>query len=151
MSATIDIVVPVYDGAEQTRRCLEGVRRCAQRTPFELVLVDDATPRAEIAAFLDGLAREAGVTLLRNAANEGFVRSVNRGMGAAPGSRRGAAQQRYRGRQRLARSTLRGGAKRRGHRDRDPFLETTPRSARIRSRAGTAAFREASGSRASTA
>jgi len=80
MSATIDIVVPVYDGVEQTRRCLESVRRCPQRTSFELVLVDDATPRAEIAAFLDALARESGVTLLRNTANEGFVRSVNRGM-----------------------------------------------------------------------
>jgi len=84
MSAIVDVIVPVYDGVEQTRRCLESVRRSPQRTAFELVLVDDATPRREIAGLLDALAREGGVTLLRNSANEGFVRSVNRGMALHP-------------------------------------------------------------------
>jgi hypothetical protein len=54
----VDVIVPVYDGVEQTRRCLESVRRSPQRTAFELVLVDDATPRREIAGLLDALARE---------------------------------------------------------------------------------------------
>jgi GT2 family glycosyltransferase len=84
MSAVIDVIVPVYDGIEQTRRCLESVRQAPQRTAFELVVVDDATPRPEIAADLDALAREGRITLLRNAANEGFVRSANRGMALHP-------------------------------------------------------------------
>jgi GT2 family glycosyltransferase len=84
MSAVIDLIVPVYDGVEQTRRCLESVRGSSSRTAFELVVVDDASPRAQIGAGLDALARDGHITLLRNAKNEGFVRSVNRGMALHP-------------------------------------------------------------------
>jgi len=84
MSAMIDVIVPVYDGVEQTRRCLESVQRASPHASFELVVVDDASPRAEISAELDRLAREGRITLLRNASNEGFVRSVNRGMALHP-------------------------------------------------------------------
>ena len=84
MSAMIDIIVPVYDGVEQTRRCLESVRRSTSRTAFELVVVDDASPRPQIGAELEALARDGHITLLRNPQNEGFVRSVNRGMALHP-------------------------------------------------------------------
>jgi O-antigen biosynthesis protein len=84
VSAVIDVIVPVYDGVEQTRRCLESVRRSSSRASFELVVVDDASPRPQIGAELDALAREGHITLLRNAQNEGFVRSVNRGMALHP-------------------------------------------------------------------
>jgi GT2 family glycosyltransferase len=76
----IDVVVPVYKGADETRRCLESVLASVQRVPFEVVVVDDASPEREIVAYLDELAARRRVTLLRNATNEGFVRSVNRGM-----------------------------------------------------------------------
>lgn len=83
--ALIDVIVPVYGGLDETRRCLESVLANAQRAPFELVVVDDATPLPAIARYLDALARDGRITLLRNAANEGFVRSVNRGMALHPG------------------------------------------------------------------
>jgi GT2 family glycosyltransferase len=51
-----------------------------QRTAMEVIVVDDATPEPAIASYLDGLAASGRVTLLRNDANLGFVRSVNRGM-----------------------------------------------------------------------
>jgi GT2 family glycosyltransferase len=76
----IDVVVPVYRGLAQTRTCIEAVLASRQREPFELVVVDDATPEPQIAAWLDGLAAAGRITLLRNASNQGFVRSVNRGM-----------------------------------------------------------------------
>ncbi len=81
----IDIIVPVFDGVEETRQCLDSVLRAVQRSAVELVVVDDATPRAEIARYLDGLAHGGKITLLRNPANEGFVRSVNRGTALHPG------------------------------------------------------------------
>jgi GT2 family glycosyltransferase len=84
MSAVLDVIVPVYDGVDETRRCLESVRRSSSRTAFELVVVDDASPRPQIGAELDALARDGHITLLRNAGNEGFVRSVNRGMALHP-------------------------------------------------------------------
>lgn len=76
----IDVIVPVYRGLEATMRCLASVMRHPQRQAFELVVVDDATPQPAIAAYLDGLAGDGRITLLRNEANAGFVRSVNRGM-----------------------------------------------------------------------
>lgn len=80
----IDIIVPVFDGAEQTRRCLESVRRTAARAQGEVVVIDDATPRAEIACHLDELAAAGAITLVRHEANLGFVRSVNEGMALHP-------------------------------------------------------------------
>jgi GT2 family glycosyltransferase len=76
----VDVVVAVYKGAAQTRRCLDSLRASPQRTPFEVVVVDDASPEPEIVAYLDALAHTERVTLLRNDANVGFVRSVNRAM-----------------------------------------------------------------------
>lgn len=76
----IDVVVPVYKGFDQTRRCVESVLANRARVAFELVLVDDASPDPAIRDYLDVVAAQGRATLLRNPANEGFVRSVNRGM-----------------------------------------------------------------------
>ena len=80
----IDVVIPVYKGVAQTRRCVESVLAARQQAGFELVVVDDASPEPEIASWLDALAADRRITLLRNAANAGFVRSVNRGMALNP-------------------------------------------------------------------
>ena len=40
----IDLIVPVFRGLEETRRCIESVLRARQSIEFELVVVDDATP-----------------------------------------------------------------------------------------------------------
>ncbi len=76
----IDVVIPVYKGLPETRRCIASVLANPQATPFATVVVDDATPDPQIARYLDDLAAAGRVTLLRNPANLGFVRSVNRGM-----------------------------------------------------------------------
>ncbi len=76
----IDVIIPVFKGLAATRRCLESVLGHAQRTPLEVVVVDDATPESAIAAWLDRLAADGRITLVRNATNLGFVRSVNLGM-----------------------------------------------------------------------
>jgi O-antigen biosynthesis protein len=76
----IDIVIPVYRGAAQTRRCIDSVLSHPQAVPHEVVVIDDASPGPEIAGYLGGLAREGRISLHRNASNLGFVHSVNRGM-----------------------------------------------------------------------
>jgi O-antigen biosynthesis protein len=47
---------------------------------FDLVLVDDASPVAELSSLLDYLSSRGLLTLLRNKKNRGFVGSVNNGM-----------------------------------------------------------------------
>ncbi len=52
----IDVIIPVYKGARETRRCLGSVLASAQRARFEVVVVDDASPDSEITAFVNELA-----------------------------------------------------------------------------------------------
>lgn len=76
-AAPIDILIPVYGGRQETLACIDSVlatiTECAR-----VIVVDDATEDAVLAASLDGLAAAGRITLLRNGENLGFVRSVNR-------------------------------------------------------------------------
>jgi len=80
----IDVIIPVYKGVHETRRCIHSVLESVQRESFEVVVVNDASPDPEIVTWLEGLAAIGSVTLLRNDANNGFVQSVNRGMSLHP-------------------------------------------------------------------
>jgi len=80
----IDVIIPVYKGLQQTRRCIDSVLRSGKQTSFEIVAVDDASPDADITRYLDRLAGEGRITLVRNESNLGFVQSVNRGMALHP-------------------------------------------------------------------
>jgi len=80
----IDVVVPLYRGLDESRRCLESVLGATNRTPFELVMVDDASPEPAVSALAREVAGRAGATLLVNERNRGFVHSVNRAMALHP-------------------------------------------------------------------
>ena len=80
----IDVIIPVYKGASETRRCIDSVLASMQHEAFELVVVDDASPDPDITVYLDELGRRNRITLARNATNLGFVQSVNRGMAMHP-------------------------------------------------------------------
>ena len=76
----IDIIVPVYRGLAQTRACLESVLATPATPPFEVVVVDDASPEPAIRDYVAALAREGRVHAVHHPENQGFVRSVNEGM-----------------------------------------------------------------------
>lgn len=80
----IDVIIPVYKGASETRRCINSVLGSAQCEPFELVAVDDASPDPEIVAYMRDLAATGRITLVRSDTNKGFVHSVNWGMSLHP-------------------------------------------------------------------
>lgn len=82
-NAAVTLVMPVYNALDMTR---EALRRVAAHTdlPWRIVLVDDASPDPELLPFLrDWAERHAGVHLLENPENLGFVGAVSRGMEAA--------------------------------------------------------------------
>ncbi|MCB1914261.1 MAG: glycosyltransferase [Rhodocyclaceae bacterium] len=81
---TIDVIVPVYRGLDHTRACIEAVRSSRRDARCHLVVIDDASPEAEVAAYVDALVDEDDVTVLRNPTNRGFVATVNRGMALHP-------------------------------------------------------------------
>ena len=79
----VAVVIPVYRGLAETRRCLHTVLDHKDDIPCEIIVVDDCSPEPALSEWLRDLAAEGSITLLRNESNRGFVASVNRGMAAA--------------------------------------------------------------------
>jgi GT2 family glycosyltransferase len=75
----IDIVIPVYLGHAETFECLAALTS-APHDGAEIVVIDDCSPDAALAAALDQLAAGGAITLLRNASNQGFPATANRGL-----------------------------------------------------------------------
>ena len=88
--APVTVIVPVYDGLKPTERCIDSLfADMTTVTPYRVVLVDDKGPDPRIAVLLEralkrGLMLGRDVTLLRNAANLGFIGSVNAALSMFP-------------------------------------------------------------------
>jgi GT2 family glycosyltransferase/glycosyltransferase involved in cell wall biosynthesis len=77
----VDIIVPVFRGLEDTRRCLESVLTAACQTAWRLIVINDCSPEPEVTEWLRTFAqRDPRIALLENPNNLGFVGTVNRGM-----------------------------------------------------------------------
>jgi GT2 family glycosyltransferase len=78
----IDVIIPVYGGLEETRRCIESVlaHRGDNNRFGDLIIVDDCGPEPQLREYINRIGLLDGVTLLVNAKNLGFVKSVNRAM-----------------------------------------------------------------------
>jgi GT2 family glycosyltransferase len=86
----VTVVVPVYRGVDDVRRCLESVIRHAatSQVSFEILAIDDASPEPDVPAYLDDLAAtdlSVPFTAVHNPENLGFVRTVNLGIDQSPG------------------------------------------------------------------
>ena len=79
----VDVIVPVYRGLAETKRCIESVLADPDRPTGRVIVIDDASPDRALAGWLRGLGAEGRVLLLRQTRNQGFVAAVNRGMAAA--------------------------------------------------------------------
>ncbi|HEX4780460.1 MAG TPA: glycosyltransferase, partial [Usitatibacter sp.] len=76
------VAVPVFNGFDATRRCLDSL---ARHTPAgcRIILVDDASTDARIPGLLrDFAARRESTLVLANETNLGFVGAVNRALAA---------------------------------------------------------------------
>ncbi len=78
--AKVDVIVPVYKGKVETLACLFSVLAAASDTPYELVVINDASPDPDLASELERLAGLGLFTLITNPQNRGFVATVNLGM-----------------------------------------------------------------------
>jgi GT2 family glycosyltransferase/glycosyltransferase involved in cell wall biosynthesis len=80
----VDVVIPVYGGADATLRCLYTVLAAAVTTPHAVIVIDDASPDEGLTAELRRLAVAGLIELSRNERNLGFVATCNRGMSLHP-------------------------------------------------------------------
>lgn len=78
----VSIVIPVYGKLEYTLACLRSIARHGARAAFEVIVVDDASSDGSA----ETLEHIAGLRLLRNEKNLGFIGSCNAGAQAARGS-----------------------------------------------------------------
>lgn len=79
----VDVIIPVFRGLEETRRCLTSVLDDPSRPPGRIIVVDDASPEQGLSAWLEELRNAGRIMLLRNCRNLGFVASANAGIEAA--------------------------------------------------------------------
>ncbi len=77
----VSIVIPVYGKLAYTCACLQSLADRPGTIPFEVIVVDDRSPDDSAEA----LTEVAGLRLLRNPENLGFVGSCNAGAAAAQG------------------------------------------------------------------
>ncbi len=78
----VSVVVPAYNHCDVTVRCLQSLSDMWPATlPIQVIVVDDASSD-QTPSLLTEL---AGVDYVRNAQNQGFVRSCNRGAALARG------------------------------------------------------------------
>ncbi len=78
--ALVDIVLPVYRGYDETLNCIYTVLNNPQKTPYELVVINDFSPEPALSEKLRVLCAKGLFTLIENEENKGFVTTVNRGM-----------------------------------------------------------------------
>lgn len=77
----VDVIVPVYKGLNDTRCCIESVLSSNCAHPFRLIVINDASPDAEVRDYLKHIdGSDERLIVLENDANLGFVATVNRGM-----------------------------------------------------------------------
>lgn len=81
---SIDVVIPVYRGYDDTLACIHAALAAENAAPHEIVVIDDCSPEPALSAILDEIASLGLVTLLRNERNLGFVGTANRGMRLHP-------------------------------------------------------------------
>ena len=77
----VSIVIPAYGKLEYTLACLNSIAEHAADTPFEVIVVDDASFDGSV----DKLRQIDGVRVHRNTENLGFVGSCNAGAALAHG------------------------------------------------------------------
>ena len=77
---SIDIIVPVYKGIEETINCIQSVYDVNCKQNFNVIVINDCSPEPELTEKLRSLEKILGFNLLENEFNLGFVGTVNKGM-----------------------------------------------------------------------
>ncbi|WP_458788869.1 glycosyltransferase [Dyella jiangningensis] len=77
----VSVIIPIHGKLAYTLACLRSITRNAPAAPFEVIVVDDASPDDSV----ERLGQIQGLRLLRNDRNLGFIGTSNAGATAARG------------------------------------------------------------------
>ncbi len=76
------IIIPYYNGQKYLEKCLESIERCTLYHDYEIIIVDDASPKIISKVIKKRFSR---AKYFRNKRNNGFVKTVMRGAKEASG------------------------------------------------------------------
>ncbi len=80
-----DAIIPVRNDFDRVRSCLTSLMADRALPMARLIVVDDASTDKAMTAWLDGLAADGQIHLIRNRRTAGFAAAVNRGLRDAEG------------------------------------------------------------------
>ena len=83
----VHIVMPVYNGYEYLKQCVESVFRYTDLTAHTLVMIDDKSTDQRVTTYLQRLQKERNgrkIKILFHTSNMGFVKTINKGMRLSP-------------------------------------------------------------------
>lgn len=75
MKEPVEIIIPVYNLKEYTRRCIKSIEEWT-RVPYELILIDNGSA-TETAEYLSSI---EGAHLIVNKENLGYAKAINQGI-----------------------------------------------------------------------
>ncbi|WJE53835.1 glycosyltransferase [Bacillus cereus] len=81
----VDVIIPIYNGYEFTKRCIESIYNNAD-LQFNLFLINDASTDERIGDFLENLKAKKSpqslkkLVIIHNDKNLGYVKSINKGL-----------------------------------------------------------------------
>jgi GT2 family glycosyltransferase len=76
----IAVVIPSYEDSTFLSRCLHSIGEHLNAIDYEVIVVDNASEKPDVIRLLSELERDNTVRVVRNSANQGFARAVNRGI-----------------------------------------------------------------------
>lgn len=82
MAKPVDIIIPVYNGYDDVKLCMESILKYTDLTKNRVLLVNDKSPDERIVPLLKSYLRDH-IELIDSPVNEGFSASVNKGMAAS--------------------------------------------------------------------
>jgi O-antigen biosynthesis protein len=83
--ALVSIIIPTRDNARVLRRCVDSIRRRTSYRRFEMIILDNGSVTREATAYLDSLASQENIKLIRHDAPFNFSELNNIGARAAAG------------------------------------------------------------------
>lgn len=86
ISNFLSIIIPVYEGYQETLDCINSVLKSENTTPYNLIVINDCSPNKKLTKKLQSHSAEQHYTLIENQTNLGFVGTVNAGMRFAENS-----------------------------------------------------------------
>lgn len=75
----IDIIVPVYDGYDQTKKCIESIIKYYKPINNRVLIINDCSPDQRVSNLLNKLDIDNFI-VLNNEQNMGFIGTVNKGI-----------------------------------------------------------------------